>query len=104
MKLTFKKHPRETGLRGVGYSHSSVDIKLNKKKIGLIQAPNWQAPDRKWGLAFTIENDRPEENPNCKWRWAFLKQRFDTEEAAREYLNANIEMLANRFKFFPLED
>ena len=36
MKLTFKKHPRETGLAAVGNPHAMVDIKHNKKKLVIL--------------------------------------------------------------------
>ena len=41
-KLSFKKHPAETGLVSIGNPLQSVDIKCDKIIVGLIQAPSWQ--------------------------------------------------------------
>ena len=40
--ISFKKESKETGLRAVGNSYQSTIIKVNKKQVGIISAPNWQ--------------------------------------------------------------
>ena len=99
MKVTFKKYPRETGLASVGNSQQSVNIKVDKKVVGIIHAPNWQTVDHKWSLSFSVIKDTPDDNPNCDWKWIFLKARFDTEEDARSFVIRNIDKLAEKYKF-----
>lgn len=90
--FTFKKSAKETGLRAIGCPHANVDIKRDKKKVGMIYAPTWQTKDGKWSLAFMV-NDHTGKNPNCGWGWIFLKPRFETEQEARQYVSDNAEKL-----------
>jgi len=92
-KFTFKKHPKHTGLYAVGHPYSSVDIKLNKKKVGQINAPNGY--DKRWQVGFTVvKKDIMEDgNPNCSWKWVFVESCLATEEAARQYIKDNTEEL-----------
>lgn len=89
-KFTFKKEPRETGLRSVGYTKQSVNIKLNKKKVGFIYAPNWNS--KGWKIAFMISGGAG--NPNYDWHWKNLKV-CETEEEARQYVQDNIEKIVS---------
>lgn len=88
MKITFKKEPKATGLAAVGHSNQSVKIKFDGKEIGRIIAPTWQTTDHKWGLGFTVKTPNDPNAPKS-WRWFFLKQRFDTEEQARQFVLDN---------------
>jgi hypothetical protein len=88
MPFSFKKHKAATGLMAVGHSHQSVTIKFKKKKVGEIQAPNWTSKDLKWTVAFTVK-DKEATNPNCDWKWFRIKEKFDTEEAARKWCKDN---------------
>ncbi len=99
MGITFKRHAKMTGLAGVGYSHQSVDIKLNGKKIGLIVAPTWQTPDRKWYISFNVMKLVPDENPNCDWKSIRFTERFETEDLARQYVKDNWQKIADKYKF-----
>jgi len=31
----------------------------------------------------------PADNPNCPWHWAMMKQEFDDEQAARDWIKQN---------------
>lgn len=99
-KVTFKKHPRETGLAAVGHSQQSVDIKFNKKKFGLINAPNWSTKDNKWGVSITIKDP----NQKAGWCWIFFKVRHENEQAARDWITANYEKIAAKYTIHFFED
>jgi len=85
--ISFKYIPFPTGLAGVGYSKRSINIKVNKKVVGCIDAPNYNTPDNLYRLRFqVIKKDINEDgNPNCTWRWMFLKKKFETSDEAKEY-------------------
>ena len=85
MKFTFKKQPRETGLSAVGSPYSSVDIKLDGKEVGYISAPNWQTKDAKWGVRFKVKKEPSQAEPS-PWRWFVVKDRFDDEAQARQFV------------------
>ena len=99
MKFTFKKEPRETGLSGVGNPTPSTQIKLNKKVCGLIRAPNWQTKDNKWSLGLTVKSEGI-----AGWVWIFFKPRFDTEQAARDWLISKADVIASRYEVCSYED
>ncbi len=80
MKLTFKKHPKETGLAGVGRPYRSVDIKHNKQIIGTIHAPNYSTPDNKWSIMIAVLVPSSE---NCPWSWSRCPRHFNNEQEAR---------------------
>jgi hypothetical protein len=86
MKFTFKKQPKTTGLASVGYPHPSTDIKLDKKRVGIISAPNWSTKGGKWEIQLMRET-------NDDWNWAYVKQKFDSEPEAREWIKQNSEKL-----------
>lgn len=88
MKFSFKKEPRETGLASVGNPHPSTVIKLEKKQVGTIIAPNWQTEDGLWGVNLMIKNDS-----SLGWKWMRLKKRFESEPEARTYLKNNFERI-----------
>jgi hypothetical protein len=83
LKFTFKKEPREAGLRSIGYPHQSVQIKLGGKIVGTIYAPNWRVSG--WRVAVMVNVPAHE---NCPWSWRFLKS-HETEQDARDWITAN---------------
>ncbi len=101
MAFTFKKEPAATGLMAVGNSKQSVAIKLKKKEVGMIYAPNWQSKTDKYRIALRVVDPTGE---NKKWKWIFLKAQPETEEAAREWLNANFDTIVSKFTLSPEED
>jgi hypothetical protein len=99
LKVTFKKYPKETGLAAIGYSNQSADIKIKKRVIGTIFAPNWQTPDNKWSVGFMVMKTEPDDNPNCDWRNIRLKAKFDTYENAKQFVVDNIEKISQKYEF-----
>jgi hypothetical protein len=99
MKLSFKKQPRETGLAGVGYPHPNTSIKIDGKKVGEISAPTWMSKDDLWHIMFMVKKSKLDNNPNCDWRWIFLKKGFDTEIEGRNFIKENIMKIAEKYTF-----
>lgn len=98
MRITFKRHPRETGLRAVADPHRDVDIKVDKKVCGVIGAPSWQ--NNTWRVRImVVKKDIMEDgNENCDWRWISCGS-FVTETAAREAVPRAIEaIVGNGYK------
>jgi len=94
-KFTFKKEPRQTGLAGVGNPYPDTAIRHNKKVVGYIIAPSWMVKDNKWGIRLAFDE------PNGKWGWRIVKERFDSEPAARAWLNERVEKLVTTgFHYF----
>jgi len=87
MKITFKKHKKEAGLAAVGYPYQSVDIKLNKQVIGMINAPNWHKQG--WRIAFAIEKQEG-------WKWIFSAGVYNSEEESREAAKVMIPVLLSK--------
>jgi hypothetical protein len=79
-KFTFRKQPRETGLRSVGHPHPSTEIKYGGREVGLIQAPYFGTPDHKWGVGLMVKEAASE---NCPWGWIFSR-RGSTPNRRRE--------------------
>jgi len=105
MKLSFKNYTKLTGNTGIGYSHSSITIKLNGEKIGIIHAPNWTTEDKKWRLKFTVISDDtsdPYYTPNCAWKWITLKVKFDDGDEAKEFVKKNIDQILKVHRIVPV--
>ncbi|MDD2731403.1 MAG: hypothetical protein PHW33_04760 [Candidatus Portnoybacteria bacterium] len=105
-KITFRRHPRQTGLAGVGNPNQSVDIKLDNKQIGYIDAPNWDTKDGKWGIQLAIVKDDKHDdgNASCSWMWIFFKKRFDNENEARNWFVDNFEHFRKTYSIYSFED
>jgi hypothetical protein len=101
MSFTFKKH---TGWSSVG-NPPDTDIKCNKKIVGCItayavfniedvgvgfhdsssyyEAPRWISRDFVWKVQFMQKDGH----------WITVKQQFDNEPQAREWVKANAERI-----------
>lgn len=104
ISLTFKKGETPTGLSSVGNSRPNTDIKVNKKKVGMIYSPSWRSEDWVWSVGFMVKKIIPDDNPNCDWKWIWLKKKFDTEPEAREYIKTIIEDVMMKYQFHYQED
>lgn len=83
-RFTFKKHPRETGLRAVGHPYQSVDIKRGGLVCGTIRAPSYSRNG--WQIGLMVNEPSSE---NCNWSWRFPCT-CATEQEAREWLNGEL--------------
>lgn len=100
IKFTFKLHPKETGLSAVGNTRQSADIKLNKQIVGTIHAPTWMTKDNKYSVSFAVKS----EDKNCGWSWVRLKQRTDTIEEMKAWLNQYATAIVEKYELHVLDD
>ena len=103
MKVSFKKQPKARGLSGVGYPYPQVDIKIDKKIMGIIYPPTWQTLDKKWTVAFRVLKEETEGNPNCVWKTIVVNRKFDTEDECRKFVVENIEAFSKKYVFYFVE-
>jgi len=102
-KLSFKKEPKETGLYSVAHPYQNVKIKIDKKYVGLIIAPDWQIRDV-WIAGFAIKKEKPDDNPNCDWKWYYFSKKFTSEEDAREFVKEIIDDFVTKHTLHFFED
>lgn len=103
-KLSFKKHPAQTGLVSVGSSLQSVDIKSDKITVGLIQAPNWSSKDSVYTVCFQVTVLGTTAARVCPWRWTTLKATFSTEQEARDFVKEKWVQIHTHFNLFKQAD
>jgi hypothetical protein len=101
-KFTFKKEPRETGLRSVGRPYPDTQIKLEGKRVGMIAAPSRFGGDA-WQVRL-VQKLEPTEADPCPWRWIFFKTTHETEADAREWLRQNATAIVSKFDLASLND
>jgi hypothetical protein len=99
-KFTFKKEPQQTGLSGVGFPHPNTVIKLDRKMVGEITAPNYTTPDNLWRISFRVDKPVTREEP-ADFKWMTLKAKFEDETEARLWLNENFQEILNKHKLKP---
>lgn len=104
MRISFKNHPKNTGLRAVGNPLSDTDIKIDGKICGLINAPNWRTQDHKYGIMMAVIKEKEDGNPNNNWKWIHCIKRFDTIDEAKEWCKQRIPLLADKYQFHYFED
>ena len=94
LKFTFKKQPKETGLRAVGTPYPDTDIKVNKKAVGYISAPNWQTKTIAWKIRLAVKKEITTDDP-AGFKWVSAKKVFGSEADARQWIKENTEELSN---------
>jgi hypothetical protein len=96
--LSFKKQKRETGLRGVGNTYPDTVIRLDGRRCGTINAPNWRSKDGLWRVSLTRKTSE-------SFEWVFFKARFPTEAEARSWVIEKWDTLkANASPLHSFED
>lgn len=102
--ISFKRDAAITGLAGVGYSKQGSDIKVNKKVVGSIDAPNWQTKDNFFRISLMIIKDdiNSDGNPNCPWKRIRLKNTFESDADAREFIKRTLKKAVVEDKLFQL--
>ena len=94
-KFTFKKNP------GGSWDNDTHYIKYKKKKCGSITKGRY---DKNWTIGFIIKKDKPDENPNCDWKWIILKKKFEKPNEAKTFLNDNKEGIFSTYNIHFFED
>lgn len=102
-KFTFKKRPKNTGLSGVGYPYPDTYIKLDKKYVGYISAPNWQTKDNLWRVRFMKKKEITKADPS-PFSWTSLSKVFETEQEAREFIKRNSKLIQQNINLYQQED
>lgn len=102
--ISFKKQPKETGLRRIASPYPHVDIKVNKKKCGNISPPNWSSVDNNWRIQICVKKPEPDNNPNCDWKWMMVKKDFDNEKEARQWCKDNLQSAVEGYELHYFED
>lgn len=77
-----------------GFDNDEIIIKLNKKECGSI---DYKEPHK---IHFMIIKDDIMEdgNPNCVWKWVKLKNKFNSVEEAKEFLELNFDSIISKLK------
>lgn len=104
MKLSFKKEPRETGLRAVGRPYQGVHIKCDGRIVGYIRPPAWDTKDHCWSVGIAVKHDEPGNCGNCDWIWVFFKARHSDEPTARAWIKSHWSSITRRYTFHSLEN
>jgi len=102
VKLSFKKQPRETGLRAVAEVAPSTTIKADGKACGEIRAPHYSDDSNLWSVGVTVKADTG--NPNCDWKWIFFKKKFASEPEAREFVKTRWQAIQELHTLHLMED
>lgn len=100
--FTYRKYPKETGVRAIGYSLQSSDIKLQGRKVGVLRAPCWSTEDCKWSILFHISREPTTSDP-CPFSNKILKNRFNTEADAKDFLKKRFKDIL-KLNLYQLED
>ncbi len=97
-KFTFKKQ-KATG-RYRSFQIENTDIKQNGKVVGMIEG------DSLFRIRLAVLKDEIGEdgNPNCKWKWVTLKDKSESEEQARLWLNEFRDVIREKFNLYEMED
>jgi hypothetical protein len=95
-KITFKRHPKETGLGSVVRPCAMVDLKIGGKIIGCIAPPS--AFTKEW--IFKIRLKIVETEYPIGWKWIELKFKSKTEQEARDFIIKNSTALQEKYNFY----
>ena len=96
MKLSFKKHKRETGLRSVVNPYQETSIKADGHFVGQIRHSSWRELESNWRVYLRVKSD---DHPG--WRNAMMKPKFDSEQAVRDWLDSKWLDIQAKFELFP---
>ncbi len=95
-KFTYRKQPRETGLRAIANPYPSTDIKLKKLKVGYIAAPS-RFGDDNWRIRLAVKD-------NDSFRWVTFKAQFNSEDEGRKWLDAHADSVISKYDLHQFED
>lgn len=103
--FTFKRQPREAGLRAMCNPYPDVDIKLDGKVVGWISSPTPSLQRNEWSIWFHVKANEADlaNNPNCSFKNVCLKARFPKEEGAREFLKASFKVIVGKLQLHSME-
>lgn len=100
MKVTFKLHPKCTGLAAIGNSQRGADIKINGKKVGTIHPSSWCKEHYTITFMVVKANIMEDDNPNCIWKNITLNAKFSNLEDAQKFVTENINLIINKYTLY----
>jgi hypothetical protein len=101
MKFTYKKDIPTGRFRSFELEHH--DIKLKKKVIGHIYEDR-ECHKFHIQIAVNKKDIITSTNPNCTWKWVFLKKEFSSANEAREFLDNKCESICSTFDLYYFEE
>ena len=84
-KFTFKTTRNEG--RYKSFQHENVDIKLAKKKVGIITEASHFAKNVKENESYSIHFMVTDDTTKCGWKWINLIKNFPNSADAKEWLS-----------------
>lgn len=96
MPFTYRKQPRETGLRGIVEPYPKTDVKLKKLLVGHINPPSRYNGD-KWNVSLAVKE-------GTNFRWITFKAKFEDEPEARVWLDTRSESIIKTYDLYQFED
>lgn len=98
INISFKKHPREKGLRRVA-QQVAYDVKVNKKKCGIIakRAPHMEGSDFSIQISIKKNSDFTDSGSNCDWLWIFIKNDCKTEDEAKAVISDMLKVVSQKY-------
>lgn len=106
MSISFKKDPRESGLRGVAQM-PSYRVKVNKKVCGRISMNSPYNRDKGlFSIGITIKKNKEviSDDTDCDWQWLFFKNNCQTEDEAKAFITKALLNLPANFTLHFLEN
>lgn len=97
MKFTFKTE-KPTG-KWKSFQSDHHFIKIGKKEVGTID----DLPPHKIRITVVKADINEDKNPNCNWKWVTLAKKSESIQAAKEYLNTNIDIITARYSLKQLD-
>lgn len=91
-KFTFKTE-KPTG-KWRSFSPTSYYVKYGNDIIGNIYEEPWRV-----AIMVMKSNGVEGSNPNCPWMWLRFKDRFESLQAAKDWLNEHFKEITDKYKF-----
>jgi hypothetical protein len=93
--FTLKRQPKETGPDAHKHPFQSIDIRLNKQIVGVIEAPPWYAKGAKrgmWRVSFAVAVTPTDDHPS-KFKWVTVGTDFYDDKLASRWVRDNADAI-----------
>jgi len=86
--------PKETGLARVGAGTPSISVKYAGAEVGTIYFNDSWSSNKDLGIQVRLmaPKEVTKDSP-CKWKWTTMKERFNSDDEAKAFLNENFEKI-----------
>ena len=99
MRLTFKKHKKETGLAACSEPYPPTDIKVDGLVVGTVSPPHWSHNDGMWRVRFAIKS-----KDKCRFKWITMKTKHPNEPEARVWCNIFMPKVIEKYNLYTFEE